>query len=209
MLILPRRLTCRSPPSPPAKAVPVAEACAPAIVAGAYFLDFNSASLGAKTRAAALVERADGQYVEGAVLTSVPPCRQRVPILLGGPHAQTLQPLRNQIGFATKVASEQLGVASAVKMCRSIIIKGLEAIVIESFTTARAYSVEDAVIALLFETLPGVDWEKQGTYFFSASSSMAAAARRKFAKWRIRCVKPEWNLGRPQERQSAIPGLPT
>jgi 3-hydroxyisobutyrate dehydrogenase-like beta-hydroxyacid dehydrogenase len=51
-------------------------------------------------------------------------------------------------------------------MCRSVMIKGLEAMVIESFTTARAYGVEDAVLASLKETFPGIDWEKQGAYFF-------------------------------------------
>lgn len=45
-------------------------------------------------------------------------------------------------------------------------IKGLEAMVIEAFTTARAYGVEDAVLASLAETFPSIDWEKQGTYFF-------------------------------------------
>jgi 3-hydroxyisobutyrate dehydrogenase-like beta-hydroxyacid dehydrogenase len=51
-------------------------------------------------------------------------------------------------------------------MCRSVMIKGLEAMVIESFTTARHYGVEDAVIASLAETFPGIDWEKQAAYFF-------------------------------------------
>jgi 3-hydroxyisobutyrate dehydrogenase-like beta-hydroxyacid dehydrogenase len=51
-------------------------------------------------------------------------------------------------------------------MCRSVMIKGLEAMVIESFSTARHYGVEDAVIASLQETFPGIDWEKQGAYFF-------------------------------------------
>src|SRR5690606_13762742 len=51
-------------------------------------------------------------------------------------------------------------------MCRSIMIKGLEAMVIESFTTARAYGVEDAVLTSLAETFPGIDWEEQGSYFF-------------------------------------------
>jgi len=68
--------------------------------------------------------------------------------------------------FDAKVASADLGSASATKMCRSIMIKGLEAMVIESFTAARAYGVQDAVLASLEETFPGVDWEKQGTYFF-------------------------------------------
>ena len=75
-------------------------------------------------------------------------------------------PLINALGFDSKVSSDKLGVASATKMCRSVMIKGLEAMVIESFAVARAYGVEDAVLASLKETFPGVDWEKQGAYFF-------------------------------------------
>ena len=148
------------------QAVRVANACAPAVKKGAWFLDFNSASPGAKRRAAALIDAAGGRYVEGAVMTSVPPYRLKVPLLLGGSGAKELAPLLVMLGFNANVASEQLGVASAVKMCRSVMIKGLEAMVIESFTTARAYGVEDAVLASLAETFPGIDWEKQGAYFF-------------------------------------------
>jgi 3-hydroxyisobutyrate dehydrogenase-like beta-hydroxyacid dehydrogenase len=89
-----------------------------------------------------------------------------VPLLLGGPDAAALEPVLNGLGFAAKVASEELGVASATKMCRSVMIKGLEAMVIESFTAARHYGVEDAVIASLRETFPGIDWENQAAYFF-------------------------------------------
>ena len=148
------------------QAVPVAQACAPALGAGAWFLDFNSASPGAKQRAARLVDEAGGRYVEGAVMTSIPPYRIKVPLLLGGPHAAALQPHLTALGFDAKVASETLGVASATKMCRSVMIKGLEAMVIESFTAARHYGVEDAVIASLRETFPAIDWEKQAAYFF-------------------------------------------
>jgi 3-hydroxyisobutyrate dehydrogenase-like beta-hydroxyacid dehydrogenase len=148
------------------QAVPVAEACAPSIRPSAFVLDFNSASPGAKIRAADIVNRNGGRYVEGAVMTSVPPYRIKVPLLLGGPDAYALMPLINSLGFAGQVTSEKLGVASATKMCRSIMIKGLEAMVIESFTSARAYGVEDAVLASLKETFPGIDWEKQGAYFF-------------------------------------------
>jgi len=146
--------------------VAVAQAAAPGLASGAFFLDVNSASPGAKAQAAQMVNAAGGRYVEGAVMTSVPPYRIRVPLLLGGPEAAALAPLLNALGFVAKVASERLGVASATKMCRSIMIKGLEAMVIESFTTARHYGVEDAVIASLQETFPGIDWEKQGAYFF-------------------------------------------
>ena len=148
------------------QAVPVAQACAPGVRAGAFFLDFNSASPGAKIRAAGFVDAGGGRYVEGAVMTSVPPYRIKVPLLLGGPNAAALLPLLASLGFAPKIASVQLGVASATKMCRSVMIKGLEAMVIESFTTARHYGVEDQVLASLKETFPGIDWERQGAYFF-------------------------------------------
>jgi 3-hydroxyisobutyrate dehydrogenase-like beta-hydroxyacid dehydrogenase len=148
------------------QAVPVAEACAGALDADSFFLDFNSASPGAKIRAAGIVNHAGGRYVEGAVMTSIPPYRIKVPLLLGGPDAAALEPVINGLGFAAKVASARLGVASATKMCRSIMIKGLEAMIIESYTTARHYGVEDAVIASLQETFPGIDWERQGAYFF-------------------------------------------
>ncbi|KIZ43824.1 MULTISPECIES: NAD(P)-dependent oxidoreductase [Rhodopseudomonas] len=144
----------------------VAQACAGALNQGTWFLDFNSASPGAKQRAASAIDGGGGRYVEGAVMTSIPPYRIKVPLLLGGAGAAELAPLLVALGFDAKVASEQLGVASATKMCRSIMIKGLEAMVIESFTTARAYGVEDAVLASLKETFPSIDWEKQGAYFF-------------------------------------------
>ena len=148
------------------QAVAVAQACAGAMEAGAFFLDVNSASPGAKMRAADCVNAAAGRYVEGAVMTSISPQRIKVPLLLGGPDAAALLPLLHELGFAARVASDRLGVASAIKMCRSVMIKGLEAMVIESFTTARHYGVEDALIASLHETFPGIDWEKQGAYFF-------------------------------------------
>jgi len=148
------------------QAVPVAQAIAPAVKHGAFFLDFNSASPGAKQRAAKLIDAQGGRYVEGAVMTSIPPHRIKVPLLLGGTGAEELAPLLLALGFNAKVASQELGVSSAVKMCRSIMIKGLEAMTIECFTTARAYGVEDAVLASFKETFPGIDWEKQGAYFF-------------------------------------------
>lgn len=148
------------------QAVSVADECAAGLRAGAAYLDLNSASPGAKQRAADIVQAVGAQYVEAAVMTSVPPYRIRVPMLLGGPHATARLPELLSMGFAASVASTDLGVASAVKMCRSVMIKGLEAMVIESFTTARALGVEDAMLATLAETFPGIDWECQGAYFF-------------------------------------------
>lgn len=146
--------------------VAAAEACAGSLPAGSFFLDLNSASPGAKIAAAEHVARGAGRYVEGAVMTAVPPHRLKVPLLLGGPAAGAIGPVLEDLGFSAKVASGRLGVASATKMCRSVMIKGLEAMVIESLTTARHHGVEEAVLASLRETFPSIDWEKQAAYFF-------------------------------------------
>jgi len=144
-----------------------ARQAADGLMPGSFFLDLNSASPGTKQTAAAMIEAAGGRYVEAGVMTSVPPYGLRVPMLLGGPHASALQPLLTALGFDTRVASERLGVASATKMCRSVMIKGLEALVLESYTTARHHGVEEAMLATLEETFPGIDWNRQGAYFFS------------------------------------------
>ncbi|HRL68239.1 MAG TPA: DUF1932 domain-containing protein, partial [Ottowia sp.] len=145
----------------------VAEAAAPHMAPGALLLDLNSASPGTKQQCAALIGGAGAHYVEAGVMTSVPPYGIRVPMLLGGARAAELAPVLAGWGMDVRAVSEEIGVASAIKMCRSVMIKGLEALVIESYSTARAYGVESHVLPTLAETFPGIDWEKQGGYFFS------------------------------------------
>jgi 3-hydroxyisobutyrate dehydrogenase-like beta-hydroxyacid dehydrogenase len=134
--------------------------------AGAIVVDVNSASPRTKIDCAAIVHAAGGLYVEMAVMTSVPPKGLATPMLSGGPDAAAAEPLLAALGFNVEPASEEYGVASAIKMCRSVVVKGMEAIVIESFVTARKYGVEKQVLASLAESFPGIDWEKQGGYFF-------------------------------------------
>jgi 3-hydroxyisobutyrate dehydrogenase-like beta-hydroxyacid dehydrogenase len=145
----------------------VAQEAAQFIRPGTIFLDLNSASPGTKQQCAALIDAAGAHYVEAGVMTSVPPYGIRVPMLLGGAKAAELAPLLTGWGMDAKAVSDRLGVASAIKMCRSIMIKGLEALVIESYATARVYGVEDQVLPTLQETFPSIDWSEQGAYFFS------------------------------------------
>ncbi len=145
----------------------VAQEAAPHIRRGALFLDLNSASPGTKQQAGAVIDAAGGRYVEAGVMTSVPPYGIKVPMLLGGASAAELAAVLAGWGMDAKPVSEQLGVASAIKMCRSVMIKGLEALVIESYTTAREYGVEEYVLPTLAETFPSIDWQKQGAYLFS------------------------------------------
>lgn len=100
-------------------------------------------------------------------MTSVPPYGMAVPMLLGGSHAEKLADQLRPLGLNVTPVSKKIGVASATKMSRSIMIKGLEALVIESYSTARKFGVEEAMIATLEETFPSIDWQKQGAYFFS------------------------------------------
>ena len=150
-----------------ANTLAVAQEAAPHLRPGAVFLDLNSASPGTKQLASKVIEAADAHYVEAGVMTSVPPLGIKVPMLLGGPQAQALSLRCNAMGMDTTAVAATIGTASAIKMCRSVMIKGLEALVIESYTTARAYGVEAHVLPTLAETFPSIDWEKTGGYFFS------------------------------------------
>ncbi|TAG24415.1 MAG: NAD(P)-dependent oxidoreductase [Burkholderiales bacterium] len=145
----------------------VAQEAAKHIRAGTVFLDLNSASPSTKQKCAALIDAAGGQYVEAGVMTSVPPYGIQVPMLLGGSLGENLASLLSKWELDAKAVSERIGVASAIKMCRSVMIKGLEALVIESYSTARFYGVEEEMIATLQETFPSIDWKQQGAYFFS------------------------------------------
>ena len=134
------------------------------IAPGQLYLDINSVAPSTKREAAARIERAGGRYVEAAVMTSVPPYGIRVPMLFGGPHGRVLAERLRPLGMAIEVVEREIGYVSAVKMCRSVMIKGIEALVVEAMTAAHEYGVADQVIASLDETFPGFDWSKQAAY---------------------------------------------
>jgi 3-hydroxyisobutyrate dehydrogenase-like beta-hydroxyacid dehydrogenase len=90
-------------------------------------------------------------------------------MLLGGPHASDFLERARPLGFSAEVFSAVVGQASAAKMCRSVIIKGLEALLMESMLTARSNGVEDAVLASLSDLLPVGDWPKLARYMISRS----------------------------------------
>ncbi|MEO8485042.1 MAG: DUF1932 domain-containing protein [Betaproteobacteria bacterium] len=142
----------------------VADEAARSIRPGTWFLDLNSCSPGTKQRSSQRVDGAGGRFVESAVMTTVPQYGIGVPMLLGGRDAPALRALLAPLGFDMQVADERVGVASATKMCRSVMIKGLESLLVESLASARAYGVEDRVLASLHETFPGLDWEKVASY---------------------------------------------
>ncbi len=144
-----------------------ARGAAPAIPAGAFWLDVNSVSPGTKNEAAAIVMAVDGKFVEAAVMTSVPPHGIRSPMLLGGPFAHEFIAFAKDLPMDLTFQNSKIGVASAVKMCRSVMIKGIEALTTESMLAARHYGVEQQVLASLSDTIPHSDWNKLARYVMS------------------------------------------
>jgi 3-hydroxyisobutyrate dehydrogenase-like beta-hydroxyacid dehydrogenase len=163
-------------------ATKVAEQAASMLAPGQIFLDINSVSPETKSRMADYFEPSHGNFVEAAVMAAVSPQRLNVPMLLGGPHAAELAPRLAATGMNGKAVSERIGIASATKMCRSVIIKGLEALVVESMFAARRYGAEDAVLASLAATYPHMGWEKDLPEYLI--SRVAEHGRRRAAEMR-------------------------
>lgn len=146
----------------------VAQAASSGIETGAYFLDLNSASPEAKRSASVPIEAAGGRYVEAALMSPIFPKTIASPILLGGPHAQEALSQLQALGFTgAKFCAEKLGQASATKLCRSVMIKGLEALITESLISARHYGVEAEVLSSLNNLFPHPDWEGYARYMIS------------------------------------------
>ena len=147
-----------------------AESVAGAVSSGSFFLDLNSVAPHTKERAAAIIDSAGGRYVEAAVMSPIAPKRIASPILLGGPYASEFKSLAASLGFSgATVYSEQIGVASAAKMCRSVIVKGMESLLTESMLAARHYHVEEDVLESLGDLFPSIDWPELAKYMMSRS----------------------------------------
>lgn len=151
-----------------AHTVDAARAVAAVIPAGAYFLDLNSASPEHKRAAAEVIGAAGGRYVEAAVMSPIEPKRLGAPMLLGGAHAAAFAPVGAELGFASlEVYAEEVGKAAATKLCRSVVVKGMETLVLESMLAARRWGVEDRVLDSLGNLFPGADWPTLATYLMS------------------------------------------
>jgi 3-hydroxyisobutyrate dehydrogenase-like beta-hydroxyacid dehydrogenase len=142
-------------------AIGVAVDAAQLLGTGQVFLDINSVSPATKQKMANHFAKSPAHFVEAAVMAAFPPQRLKAPILLGGSHAAAAAPRLSAIGLNVSVASDRIGVASAVKMCRSMVIKGLEAITVESMLAARRYGAEDAVLKSLAATFPEMGWQEK------------------------------------------------
>jgi 3-hydroxyisobutyrate dehydrogenase-like beta-hydroxyacid dehydrogenase len=137
-----------------------AKSVAPHLSDNPYYLDINSVSPGRKKEAAQVLEGA-ARYVDVAILAPIHPKKHQTPLLLAGPHAQAVLPLLiDELDMRGAIASDQVGAAAALKMIRSVMIKGIEALTAECFLAARRAGITEEVAASLHNNYPSLNWSK-------------------------------------------------
>lgn len=141
-----------------------AEEAAPSLAPGTLWFDCNSCAPGTKAQAAAIIEAAGGRYVDVAVMAPVHPKRHHAPLLVSGPWAEAGAARLETLDMRPRVTGPEVGQASSIKMLRSVMIKGLEALTAECFLAARRAGVSDQVIASLEASDPEIDWRARGAY---------------------------------------------
>jgi 3-hydroxyisobutyrate dehydrogenase-like beta-hydroxyacid dehydrogenase len=135
----------------------------PSSFAVSYYLDINSVSPGRKQETAKLLGD-NARYVDVAVVAAIHPKRHRTPLLIAGPHAKPIAPLLREMDMELDVVGDTVGAAAAIKMIRSVMIKGIEALTLECFLAAARAGALDEVTASLKNNYPGLDWSTLSEY---------------------------------------------
>lgn len=146
-----------------ASSLEAARSVEPHLTGSPYYLDINSVSPGRKQETAKLLGD-KARYVDVAVIAPIHPARHRTPLLIAGPHAEAIAPLLNEMEMTLRVVSAETGKAAAIKMVRSVMIKGIEALTLECFLAANRAGLLDEVTTSLKNNYPGVDWPRMSEY---------------------------------------------
>ncbi|WP_244490457.1 NAD(P)-dependent oxidoreductase [Rhizobium sp. Root708] len=146
------------------RALEAAEATSKFLAANAVYFDCNSCSPATKQKSASIVEGTGASYVDVAVMAPVYPARHRTPLLVSGPKAEEAVSFLTRLGMKASYAGADIGRASSIKMLRSVMVKGIEALTAECFLAARRARVDTDVIASLQASEPQVDWTGRGAY---------------------------------------------
>lgn len=146
------------------QALAAAETCAPHLRSGALWLDGNSCAPQTKRKSATVIEAAGAAYVDLAIMAPVFPHLHRTPGLVSGPHVAKALALAEHLGMNWCDMGPEVGRASMIKMLRSVIIKGFEALTAECLLAARRAGVEGDVLASLQKSDPGWVWQDRAAY---------------------------------------------
>jgi 3-hydroxyisobutyrate dehydrogenase-like beta-hydroxyacid dehydrogenase len=150
-----------------ARAKEAAEQTAPFLRAHHIYADLNSVSPALKQQIDRVISASGAAFVEAAVMSPVPPNGHRSPMLLGGKAAAAFAEQMKPFGMRFQVISDKIGTAAATKMFRSIIVKGLEALMLECVLASAPYGADERVFSSLSESFPGIDWQRLANYMVS------------------------------------------
>lgn len=139
-------------------ALEVAETAAPLLRAGQIYIDVNSVSPGTKRKIADVINGVGARFVECSIMGAVPKPRHTVPMLLCGEAAGDVIAALSPFGMNMTDLGPEYGRAAATKMFRSVMIKGLEALLQECVLGASKYGAAEQVLESVGEGYPGVDW---------------------------------------------------
>lgn len=141
-------------------ALAVAQEAAELIAPGAFFFDMNSVAPDTKRAAAEAIGEALGRYVDVAVMAPVDPSRLAVPLLLSGPDALAGAAVLAELGFTNvRIVGDEIGRASTIKMLRSVMYKGVEALTAECLIACERAGVTGEVLGSF-----GNDWAAGADY---------------------------------------------
>ena len=147
------------------QALAVAQAAARHLPPGTLYCDGNSVAPQTKQAAARAVEAAGGHYVDVAIMAPVDPARLAVPLLLSGGRAAEAQARFGALGFGnSRIVGDAVGRASSIKMIRSVMVKGMEALTAECVIAARQADVLDEVLASLDASDKARTWRERADY---------------------------------------------
>jgi 3-hydroxyisobutyrate dehydrogenase-like beta-hydroxyacid dehydrogenase len=136
----------------------VAAGVAKGIRKGTIFIDLTTSTPQVKANSEKIITANDGIYVDAAIMGTVATEQQRVPLLIAGNHAEKVQTILNSLNFNAQAISHPNGGAASIKLLRSIFMKGLEALVLETMVTAKNFGVSDEVMESISRTINNNDF---------------------------------------------------
>ena len=119
-------------------ALEAAEAALPALSEATLYADLNTASPVLKRKLAEVVGETGAPFADIALLGPIPQQGLHAPVLASGVGAHAFAELFTRLGMPVRVISEEAGDAAALKLVRSVFMKGLAAAVVESMQAAEA-----------------------------------------------------------------------
>ena len=149
------------------------------------YLDMNSCAPTTKQIAAGSVMSGGGVYVDVAVMAPIEPRGHETPMLAAAPNPETVAIRLAAAGLRPRFVGDEIGRASTIKMLRSVMIKGIEALTAECFRAAVTAGVANEVANSLDASQTDMGWAEQASYNMermTAHGIRRAAEMREVAK---------------------------